>query len=126
MQILFDKVIYFSKMDAQENYEFEYQYEVDENGETKEIIHTDSEKEEDDENAFQEAVGTFMNDDEPSYQEPVTKKCRVEEPTYLTDREIVHKWMGCKHCKCRFGNEEDITIHRRIDEIFNKMQQTVN
>lgn len=42
------------------------------------------------------------------------------------ERAIVHKMYGCRHCKCKFGNEEDYnTIHKKIDDIFKLMKQTV-
>lgn len=58
-------------------------------------------------------------------EEPVPKKARTEEISRMSDRQLLHKIWGCRHCKTRFGHEQDITIHRRIDEIFEKMKQTV-
>lgn len=100
-------------------YEYEYDYIIHEERNEKETVEEPDEE-------FESAVNTLLSLEQVSKEEePATKKARIEEPVCMSDREIVHKMMGCRHCRSRFGHEEDITIHRRIDEIFNKMKQTV-
>lgn len=49
------------------------------------------------------------------------------EPQMERDRIIVHRMYGCKQCKLKMGHEEDYkSIHKKIDEIFKLMKQTVN
>lgn len=76
---------------------------------------------------FVDAVETLMSFDKSSLCDelPVLKKQRVEVKPFLGEREIVHRILGCRHCKSKFGCEEDVDIHRKIDEIFERMKQTV-
>lgn len=67
---------------------------------------------------------TSLDAEEPTV-EPVKKKARKEETGTLSERQIIHRMMGCKHCKKKLGDVEDMSIHMRIDEIFNKMRETV-
>lgn len=58
-----------------------------------------------------------------------TKKrpCSEMETQFERDRLIVHRMYGCKQCKHKMGHEEDYkSIHKKIDEIFKLMKQTVN
>lgn len=105
-----------------EEIEVQYEYEMSDEEDLKESMPEDQELEE-----FKSAVDTLLNLDnfDKDEEEPAKKKAKVEENLGISDREIVHRMMGCRHCRSRFGHEEDITIHRRIDEIFNQMKQTV-
>lgn len=62
-----------------------------------------------------------------SVEENPKKKMKTEDnQTRMTDRQIIHKMYGCKHCRLKISTTEDLSIHQKIDAIFNKMQQTVH
>jgi hypothetical protein len=61
-------------------------------------------------------------------EEKNTKKRSLEtnEVEDSQDRKIVHRMYGCRHCKSKLGHVEDMhSIHKRIDEIFKLMKETV-
>lgn len=99
-----------------------------ESGDAYEEEKTYSDMNEEDDEDFYAAVETLValenqnTDDEEEHQR---KKQKIDENGTLSDRQLLHRIMGCRHCKCKLGYVEDVGIHKRIDEIFNKMKQTV-
>lgn len=91
------------------------------------LVQTESEADDgDDDVDFLHAVDTLVSlENETQIELPPKKKQKKEEKKSIGERELIHRIMGCRHCKCKFGYDEDINIHRRIDEIFDKMRQTV-
>jgi hypothetical protein len=99
---------------------------------TDEVIYDSSENileevvdEEDDE--FVAAVQTLMSFEVQESKDdfPALKKQKVETKPHLSERQIVHRILGCRHCKSKFGCEADVNIHKKIDDIFDRMKQTV-
>jgi len=83
---------------------------------------------EDEDEDFFNAVISLVSMEKASQieeEEPERKKQKMDEKPTLSERQILHRIMGCRHCKCRLGYVEDEGIHKKIDEIFNKMKQTV-
>lgn len=62
------------------------------------------------------------------FDQPCSKKRTREKNEDREDcsRKILHTMYGCRHCKSKLGHiEDEKTIHKRIDEIFKLMKQTV-
>lgn len=97
---------------------YEYEYDNRNLEEEKQTIEEVDEE-------FENAVNTLMSLERDDKDEPLLKKARKEQNSNLSDREIIHTMMGCRHCRSRFGHSEDLSIHHRINEIFDKMKQTV-
>jgi hypothetical protein len=85
----------------------------------------DNNDEEDEE--FVAAVETLMSFEikDREHDFPALKKQKVETKPHLSERQIVHRILGCRHCKNKFGCDSDINIHKKIDDIFDRMKQTV-
>jgi hypothetical protein len=85
------------------------------------------EQEQDDE--FEEAVFELSAlTGQQFVDDPISKKrpLETEDEKECSSRKILHTMYGCRHCKSKLGHMEDErTIHKKIDDIFKLMKQTV-
>jgi hypothetical protein len=86
------------------------------------LTYIPTEEEDDD---FSNAVEILNNLQEMTERPEKRRRVEANRPL-LTERQIVHRMYGCRHCKVKTPSVEDKTIHERIDEIFRKMKETVN
>lgn len=85
--------------------------------------------EEEHDNEFEEAVFELSELTGQQFVEESSLKKRplnIDVNEENCSRKILHTMYGCRHCKSKFGHVEDErTIHKKIDDIFKLMKQTV-